>query len=169
MNVEHEEVLLIPRWVDCERVTFKYGLGEEFIEVLQVLHKVGLDRTDPVTGAGRGRVAPRRRGRRPCPTRPRSATGCGGAPAPAPGSPAPARTAPREVYLYHVADNEETMARDGAQAVVWQTAINPVIALELLGRRGVEGRRRPRAGGVPARPFLDLLVDHGSPWGLERR
>ena len=52
VNVEHEEVLLIPRWVDCNRVTFKYGLGDEFIEVLQVLHKVGLDRTDPVTVRG---------------------------------------------------------------------------------------------------------------------
>ena len=39
---------------------------------------------------------------------------------------------PREVYLYHVSDNAETMARHGAQAVVWQTAINPVVALELL-------------------------------------
>jgi len=27
VNVEHEEVLLMPRWIDCERVTFKYGLG----------------------------------------------------------------------------------------------------------------------------------------------
>ena len=34
VNVEHEEVLLIPRWVDARRVTFKYGLGEEFIAVL---------------------------------------------------------------------------------------------------------------------------------------
>ena len=32
VHVEHEEVLLIPRWVDCRRVTFKYGLGDEFIE-----------------------------------------------------------------------------------------------------------------------------------------
>ena len=44
VNVEHEEVLLIPRWVDCKRCTFKYGLGDEFIEVLKTLHKLGLDR-----------------------------------------------------------------------------------------------------------------------------
>ncbi|HZN21580.1 MAG TPA: saccharopine dehydrogenase NADP-binding domain-containing protein, partial [Gaiellaceae bacterium] len=42
VNVEHEEVLLVPRWVDCRRVTFKYGLGDEFIEVLRTLHKLGL-------------------------------------------------------------------------------------------------------------------------------
>ena len=43
VNVEHEEVLLVPRYVDCRRVTFKYGLGDEFIEVLRTLHKLGLD------------------------------------------------------------------------------------------------------------------------------
>ena len=52
VNVEHEEVLLIPRWVDADRVTFKYGLGNEFIEVLRTLHKLGLDRTEPVRVGG---------------------------------------------------------------------------------------------------------------------
>ncbi|MGL5929039.1 MAG: saccharopine dehydrogenase family protein, partial [Dermatophilaceae bacterium] len=28
VHVEHEEVLLMPRWVDAKRVSFKYGLGE---------------------------------------------------------------------------------------------------------------------------------------------
>jgi saccharopine dehydrogenase-like NADP-dependent oxidoreductase len=48
VNVEHEEVLLVPRWIKCKRVTFKYGLGDEFIEVLKTLHKLGLDSTTPV-------------------------------------------------------------------------------------------------------------------------
>ena len=63
VNVEHEEVLLIPRWVDCKRVTFKYGLGDEFIGVLKTLHKLGLDRTEPVWSRAR-RSPARRRGRR---------------------------------------------------------------------------------------------------------
>ena len=58
VNVEHEEVLLMPRWVDAKRVTFKYGLGEEFIGVLQTLHKLGLDSSPPgERRRGRG-VAP---------------------------------------------------------------------------------------------------------------
>ena len=131
VNVEHEEVLLIPRWVDCNRVTFKYGLGDEFIEVLQVLHKVGLDRTDPVPVRG-CEVSPRdvvaaclpdpaglgdRMRGRTCAGTWVTGTGKDGA--------------PREVYLYHLADNEETMARDG-----------------LAGRRVADGhqpRGRPRA------------------------
>ena len=58
---------------------------------------------------------------------------------------------PREVYLYHVVDNETIMALDGSQAVVWQTAINPVVALELLASGTWSGQRRPRAGGVRRR------------------
>jgi saccharopine dehydrogenase-like NADP-dependent oxidoreductase len=65
-----------------------------------------------------------------------------------------------------VVDNEETMARDGAQAVVWQTAINPVIALELLASGAWAGVGVQGPEAFPAHPFLDLLVEHGSPWGL---
>src|SRR5439155_7564907 len=58
VNVEHEEVLLVPRWIDCERVTFKYGLGDEFIEVLRTLHKLGLDSKEQLSTKG-VEVAPR--------------------------------------------------------------------------------------------------------------
>src|SRR5437667_3500129 len=58
VDVEHEEVVLVPRELDCRRVTFKYGLGEEFIEVLRTLHKLGLDSTEPVRVRG-AEVAPR--------------------------------------------------------------------------------------------------------------
>ena len=59
VNVEHEEVLLVPRWIDARRVTFKYGLGEEFIATLRTLHLLGLDRTDPVTVPAGVAVSPR--------------------------------------------------------------------------------------------------------------
>jgi saccharopine dehydrogenase-like NADP-dependent oxidoreductase len=75
----------------------------------------------------------------------------------------------REVYLYHVSDNAETMARHRAQAVVWQTAINPVIALELLASgvwKGV-GVLGPEA--FDAVPFLDRLRARGEQWHIEER
>jgi saccharopine dehydrogenase (NAD+, L-lysine forming) len=74
--------------------------------------------------------------------------------------------APREVYLYHVVDNEWTMREYGAQAVVWQTAMNPVVALELLatGAWSAAGVLGPEA--LPSEPFLDLLRDgYGSAVG----
>jgi len=169
VNVEHEEVLLIPRWVDCNRVTFKYGLGDEFIEVLQVLHKTGLDRTDPVSVRG-VEVAPRDV---VAATLPDPATlgdrmhglTCAGTWVTGTGPDG----APREVYLYHVADNQQTMAEYGDQAVVWQTAINPVIALELLATGVWEGSGVLGPEAFDAVPFLDLLTAYGSPWGLEER
>ena len=73
---------------------------------------------------------------------------------------------PREVYLYHVVDNVTTMAEYGHQAVVWQTAINPVVAMELLQTGAWEGVgvRGPEA--FDAVPFLDLLAAYGSPHGM---
>ena len=75
----------IPRWVKARRVTFKYGLGDEFIGVLKTLHKLGLDRTDKVRVGGVGGLAARRGGRLPARIRRRSATGCTARPAPGPG------------------------------------------------------------------------------------
>lgn len=52
MNIEPEEVLLISRWIPARRVSFKYGLGEQFIGVLKTLQNLGLDRTNKVAVDG---------------------------------------------------------------------------------------------------------------------
>jgi saccharopine dehydrogenase-like NADP-dependent oxidoreductase len=170
VNVEHEEVLLIPRWIDCNRVTFKYGLGDEFINVLQVLHTTGLDSTTPVSVRG-AEIAPRDLVAAALPDpltlgdKMKGKT-CAGTWVTGLGRDGP----PREVYVYHVADNEETMSRDGAQAVVWQTAINPAIALELLASGAWSGVGVLGPEAFAPIPFLDLLRgDYGSPWGIEER
>jgi saccharopine dehydrogenase (NAD+, L-lysine-forming) len=166
VNVEHEEVLLVPRWVDARRVTFKYGLGDEFIGVLKTLHKLGLDRVDKLR-VGSVEVSPRDvvAAALPDPAtlgdRMHGKT-CAGTWVRGIGDDG----TPREVYLYHVVDNEETMGRDGAQAVVWQTAINPVVALELLASGAWSGTGVLGPEAFDAVPFLDLLRDHGSPWGM---
>ncbi|MFE2545870.1 saccharopine dehydrogenase family protein [Actinacidiphila glaucinigra] len=169
VNVEHEEVLLMPRWVDAGRVTFKYGLGEEFIGTLRTLHQLGLDRTGPVTvqsDRGPVRVSPRdvvaaclpdpatlgeRMHGKTCAGTWVKGTKDGRA---------------REVYLYHVVDNQWSMREYGSQAVVWQTAVNPVVALELMaaGTWAGSGVLGPEA--LAPRPFLDLLTSYGSPWGV---
>ena len=170
VNVEHEEVLLMPRFLDAKRVTFKYGIGDEFIEVLKTLHKLGLDRTEPVTVRG-VQVSPRdvvaaclpdplllgdSMEGKTCAGTWVTGTGKDGK--------------PREVYLYHVADNAWTMKEYGAQAVVWQTAMNPVVALELLATGVWSGAGVLGPEAFDAVPFLDLLRDgYGQPWGLQER
>ncbi|MET9076689.1 saccharopine dehydrogenase NADP-binding domain-containing protein [Streptomyces sp. NPDC004232] len=169
VNVEHEEVLLVPRWVDARRVTFKYGLGADFIAKLKTLHELSLDATAKVTVRGDDgpvRVSPRD-----------VVAACLPDPAGL-GDRMTGKTcagtwvkgtrggAPREVYLYHVVDNEWSMREYGSQAVVWQTAVNPVVALELLATGAWSGKGVLGPEALPPRPFLDLLTEYGSPWGL---
>ncbi len=169
VNVEHEEVLLMPRWLKARRATFKYGLGDEFINVLKVLHQLGLDRTARVRVGG-AEVSPRdvvaaclpdpatlgdRMSGKTCAGLWVTGTGPDGS--------------PREVYLYHVVDNEWSMREYGSQAVVWQTAINPVVALELLAAGTWKGAGVLGPEAFDAVPFLDLLAAYGSPWGMEDR
>ncbi|MDA8040572.1 MAG: saccharopine dehydrogenase NADP-binding domain-containing protein [Actinomycetota bacterium] len=169
VNVEHEEVLLIPRWIDCRRVTFKYGLGDEFINVLRTIHLLGLDSTEPVAVPG-GRVSPRDvvAARLPDPAEIghlMHGLTCAGTWAKGIGT----NGEPREVYLYHVADNDWCMANYDSQAVVWQTAINPVLALELVDSGVWSGAGLLGPEALPPEPFLDLLAQCGAPWGMEER
>ncbi len=174
VHVEHEEVVLMPRWVSARRVSFKYGLGEQMIGILRTLHELGLDRTDPVAVKGvsvsprdvvaaclpdPATIGPRMTGKT-CAGLWVTGTGRDGS--------------PREVYLYHVVDNEWSMREYGAQCVVWQTAINPIVALELLATGVWHGAGVLGPEAFDAQPFLDLLaapkpVGYGSPWQLQER
>ncbi|MDQ1528215.1 MAG: hypothetical protein QOH77_5 [Actinomycetota bacterium] len=179
VNVEHEEVLLMPRWIDARRVTFKYGLGDEFIAILKTLNQLGLDKTEPV------RV---RSADGPVIVAPRDVVAAG---LPDPATLGPRMTGktcaglwvtgtgtdgkPREVYLYHVSDNEWTMAEYESQCVVCQTALNPVIALELLSTGVWSGKGVLGPEAFDAKAFLDLMAlpldqgGYGQSWGLEDR
>lgn len=165
VNVEHEEVLLVPRWVKTKRVTFKYGLGDQFIGVLKTLHMLGLDNKEPIKVKD-VMVAPRD-----------VVAAC---------LPDPAHLGDRmfgktcagtwvkgrkdgkekQVYLYQVADNEECMERLGCQAVVAQTAFNAVIGMDLLEHgiwKGV-GVLGPEA--FDPIPFMEKMADYGFPYGI---
>ena len=171
VNVEHEEVVLAPRVIDAKRVTFKYGLGDEFIQVLRTLNMLVLDRTDPVTVGGvqvspRDVVAaclpdPSTLGDR------MSGKTCAGTWVTGKGKDGQ----PREVYLYHVCDNEWSMREYGTQAVVWQTAMNPVIALELLSTGAWSGAGVLGPESFDPKPFLNLLGEGGlgERWVVQER
>lgn len=166
VNVEHEEVILVPRWIDCKRVTFKYGLGAEFIGVLKTLKLLGLDSKEPVLVNGK-RIAPRD-----------LVAACLPDPAHL-GSKMTGKTCAgtcvsgvkdgkrRKVYIYQVADNEECMKKYGVQAVVWQTAVNPVIAMELLetGVWAGEGVLGPEA--FDPDPFMRLMPEFDFPYAVK--
>ena len=166
VNVEHEEVVLIPQKVDAKKVAFKYGLGAQFITTLKTIHMLGMDRKDTVDVQGVA-VSPRD-------------LLAAALPDPATlGSRMKGKTCagtlvkgldkegkPRAVYMYNVVDNAWSMENYGDQAVVWQTAINPVIAMELI-HKGIwqpDGVNGPE--WFDAKPFLDLLEEYDSSWHI---
>lgn len=169
VNVEHEEVILIPRWIPCNRVTFKYGLGQDFIDVLKTLHRLNLDATEPVVVRGVA-VSPRDVVAAALPdplTLGDKMTGktCAGTWVTGTGKDGK----PLDVYLYHVIDNAWSMREYGTQAVTWQTAMNPVIALELLATQVWQGSGVVGPEAFDAVPYLDLMREgYGQEYGLRR-
>jgi saccharopine dehydrogenase-like NADP-dependent oxidoreductase len=166
VNVEHEEVLLVPRWIKAKRVTFKYGLGEHFIGVLKTLHMLGLDKKEKINVKG-VEVAPRD-----------LVAACLPDPAHL-GEKMHGKTCagtwikgikdgrPREVYLYQVADNQECMDRWGCQAVVAQTAFSAVIAMDLLNHGQWKGVGVLGPEAFEPDPFMGKMAEYGFPFGMK--
>lgn len=166
VNVEHEEVLLVPRWLKAKRVTFKYGLGDQFIQVLKTLHMLGLDNKEKIDVRG-VRVSPRD-----------VVAACLPDPAHL-GDRMHGKTCAgtyvkgfkdgkaRQVYLYQVADNEECMKTWGCQAVVVQTAFSPVIAMDLLEHGQWKGTGVLGPEALDPLPFMDKMAEYGFPYGIK--
>jgi saccharopine dehydrogenase (NAD+, L-lysine forming) len=166
VNVEHEEVVLIPQKVDAKKVRFKYGLGSEFISTLKTIHMLGMDSKDSINVQG-VQVSPRDLLAAALPdpatlgSRMRGKT-CAGTLVKG----LDKGGKPKAVYIYNVVDNAWSMENYGDQAVVWQTAINPVMAMELI-HKGIwkpEGVNGPE--WFAPKPFLELLAEYGSSWHI---
>jgi len=166
VNVEHEEVLLIPRWVKCNRVTFKYGLGDQFIDVLKTLRMLGLDNKEPIKVKD-VMVAPRDVVAACLPDPAHMGDLMSGKTCAGTWVKGVKDGKQRQVYLYQIADNEECMKTWGCQAVVAQTAFNVVIGWDLLvhGVWQGEGVLGPEA--FDPLPFMNKMAEYGFPYGIK--
>ena len=166
VNVEHEEVLLVPRWVKAKRVTFKYGLGEDFIKVLRTLRMLGLDKKEKIKVKGVD-VSPRDVVAASLPDPAYLGEKMHGKTCAGTWVKGTKNGKKKEVYLYQVADNQECMTKWGCQAVVAQTAFSAVIAMDLLEHgvwRGV-GVLGPEA--FEPVPFMEKMAEYGFPYGMK--
>jgi saccharopine dehydrogenase (NAD+, L-lysine forming) len=166
VNVEHEEVVLIPQKIDAKKVNFKYGLGAQFISILKTIHMLGMDKKDAVDVQG-VKVSPRDLLAASLPdpatlgSRMKGKT-CAGVLVKG----LDKKGEPKAVYIYNVVDNDWSMKEYGDQAVVWQTAINPVIAMELIN----DGIWKPEGVNGPewfdSVPFLEKVKEYGADWKI---
>jgi saccharopine dehydrogenase-like NADP-dependent oxidoreductase len=166
VNVEHEEVLLVPRWVKCNRVTFKYGLGEDFIRVLKTIKMLGLDNKYPIKVKD-VEVAPRDVVAACLPDPAHLGDRMFGKTCAGTWVKGTKDGKPRQVYIYQVADNEECMKRWGCQAVVAQTGFNPLIAWDLLQSGVWTGKGVMGPEAFDPVPFMEKMADYGFPYGIK--
>ena len=168
VNVEHEEVVLIPRKIDAKKVNFKYGLGTEFIQILKTIHMLGMDRKETIDVQG-VLVAPRDllSASLPDPSslgeRMKGKT-CAGVLIKGKDK----ESNNKEIYIYNVVDNTWSMQEYQDQAVVWQTAINPVIAMELIHDKIWEPTGVCGPEWLDPKPFLNLMVEYGAKWHIRQ-
>ena len=168
VNVEHEEVVQLPRTMSADLITFKYALGADFIETLQLLHRLGLDGKEPIDVKGT-KVAPR---------------DVIGALSPDPSTlgknmvgraivgtlvSGTKDNRPRETFHYQVCDAAETMGRYNLQPVAWQTGVMPIMAMELIAEGVWNGAGVKSPDAFDPDPFLDLCEDYDVTVKLEHR
>ena len=166
VNVEHEEVMLVPRVIDCNRVTFKYGVPADFRQLLLHLESVGMAEAWKTVKVGDAEISPRDFLVKVVPSPVESTgnmTGQGCAGTWVTGTKDGLR---RSVYLYQVADNQTCMKRYGTNSVVAQTAVSPCIMLELIAKgiwdlKGVYGPE-----SFPSEPYIERLAKYEFPAGL---
>ncbi len=169
INVEHEEVLLVPRVIDCNRVTFKFGVPREMRALLLNLQQCGMDDAERKIKVGNSEITPRdflvKVVPDPLELAPKMiGKGCAGAWVT--GNKDGLR---RSVYLYQVADNQECFKKYGTNSVVAQTAVGPVIMLELIAKgiwnlKGVHGPE-----SFDPDPFVERLAKYEFPGGMQEK
>lgn len=167
VNVEHEEVMLVPREIPCNRVTFKYGVPKETRDLLLYLKELGLAEAWEKIKVGDEEIAPRDFLVKVIPS-PVEATlkmtgkGCAGTCVS--GTKDGMR---REVYLYQVADNQECIKKYTTNSVVAQTAVGPVIMMELVSKRiwNLKGVHGPES--FDPDPFMERLAKYEFPAGIK--
>jgi saccharopine dehydrogenase-like NADP-dependent oxidoreductase len=166
VNVEHEEVLLVPRWVKTNKVTFKYGLGDEFIDILKTLHKLGLDNKDKINVKG-VEVAPRDVVAACLPDPAHLGDKMHGKTCAGTWVKGTKDGKKKEIYIYQVADNQQCMDKWGCQAVVAQTAFSPVIAMDLIEHGVWDGSGVLGPEAFDSVPFMDKMSEYGFSYGIK--
>ena len=166
VNVEHEEVLLVPRWVKIKRATFKYGLGNEFISVLKTLRMLGLDNKEKINVKGM-QVAPRDMVAACLPDPAHLGEKMHGKTCAGTWIKGSKDGKKREVYLYQVADNQQCMQKWNCQAVVAQTAFSAVIAMDLIEHGVWQGAGVLGPEAFEPVPFMEKMAEYGFPYGIK--
>ncbi len=167
MKVEHEEVVLMPRYIGkgLKKVSFKIALGDEIVNAMKVLRAIGLDRKEKIDFQGI-RLSPRDVVEAVAPNPAYIGDKLKGKMCVGVHVTGKKDGLHREVFIYQCLDNQETMQRLGCQVVVAQTAYGTAIALELISKGIWQGQGVFGPEAFAPEPYLRLMDEYDYPYGL---
>ncbi len=167
MKVEHEEVVLMPRYIDkgLKKVSFKIALGDDIINAMKVLRALGLDRKEKIDFQGI-KLSPRDVVEAVAPNPAYIGDKLKGKMCVGVHVTGKKDGLHREVFIYQSLDNQETMERLGSQVVVAQTAYGTAITLELIGKGVWQGRGVFGPEAFAPEPYLRLMDEYSYPYAL---
>ncbi len=168
--VEHEEVMYMPRYLDkgLRKVSFKIQLDEDMKAALKYLRALGLDSDEDIR-IGEEEVAPIEVVAATAPDPARIGERITGRACVGVNVLGRKDGKDRDVFVYQLTDNQETMQRFGTQAVVTQTAFGPAITLELLAHGQWHGSGVHAPEAFEPEPYLALIDAYDHPFFMEER
>jgi saccharopine dehydrogenase (NAD+, L-lysine forming) len=166
VNVEHEELVLIPRHIKTKRVTFKYALDKRFIQTIRHLHMLGLTSKEPIIVKG-VKVAPSDVVEACLPDPAHLGVKMTGKTCVGTWVKGSKDNKARQVYLYQISDNAYSMEKYDCQVVSWQTGVCPVIAMELLAEGIWKGQGVLSPESFDPGPFLERMSKYDIPYGMK--
>jgi saccharopine dehydrogenase (NAD+, L-lysine-forming) len=163
--VEHEELVLIPRQIKADRITFKYALDNKFIQTIKDLHMLGITSKEPIMIKG-VKVVPADVVEACLPDPAHLGARMTGKTCVGTWVKGVKDGEDRQVYLYQISDNAARMDKYGCQVVSWQTGVCPVIAMELLAEGIWKGQGVLSPESFDPVPFLGRMIKYDIPYGM---
>lgn len=167
VSIEHEEVAHIPRYYDVEKCSFKYVLGDEFINCLNYLKALNLSETEKTVKIGDSEITPVRFVSKCAPNPAEIGKQMVGQSCAGVWIKGIKDGLEREIFIYQVADNAECLKKFGCQVVVAQTAFAPAIAVELLAKGLWDDKGVRSLDTFDPDPFVKRMEDYGFPVDIE--
>ena len=162
-SVEHEDVIMIARNIDCNVVDFKISFGQEFEYCIKYLKALGLDSVDKTVKFGNEEIRPRDFVQKCAPDPSIYTDRMRGKFVVAVQVLGKKDGLERNAVLYTYGDAEEVYERYHSQLTVLLSAYPTAIAVELIAKGLWKGEGVLAPEAFPSKPFIERMESYGFP------
>ncbi|WP_189425970.1 saccharopine dehydrogenase family protein [Devosia pacifica] len=159
----HDEIHSLSKNLDVPNIRFWMGFGERYINVFTVLKNLGLLSEQPITTAEGQEVVPLKVVKAVLPDPSSLAPDYSGKTCIGDLVKGTKDGVEREVFIYNVADHEESYGEVGSQAISYTAGVPPVAAALLIANGKWDVKRMANIEELTPQPFIELLDGMGLP------